>query len=210
MQDAVRVENEPADVRLLQKSFDAGDVGAFRQPDAARVAAKATPVMVARGQDLRADGRRMVRQQRQQSVRRGGGDDFNPAFVLKFSERGDEVAPVRIPCVADGREAVVIHPGEFAVGAVPVSAVDFLFGEVNQPVQVPLVTALEQRIQQHRTERRRKRERERRGHAVAPPAFEGLQERDVSFRDGLEEPVFLQEFFVFRVAHERQVRVQNE
>ena len=92
VQHAVRVEDEPADVRLLQKRFDAVDVGAFRQPDAARVAAKATPVMVARGQNLRAEGRRMVRQQRQQPVRRGGGDDFDAALVLKFAERGDEVA----------------------------------------------------------------------------------------------------------------------
>ena len=69
VQHAVRVEDEPADVRLLQKCFDAGDVGAFRQPDAARVAAETTAIMVARRQDLRADGRRMARQQRQQPVR---------------------------------------------------------------------------------------------------------------------------------------------
>ncbi len=80
VQHAVGVENEPADVGLLQKRLDAGGVGAFRQPDAARVAAKAAPVMVARGQNLRADGRRMVRQQRQQPVRGGGGDDFNPVL----------------------------------------------------------------------------------------------------------------------------------
>src|SRR5271154_3643376 len=30
VQDAVRVEDEPADVRLLQKFLDAGNVGAFR------------------------------------------------------------------------------------------------------------------------------------------------------------------------------------
>ena len=34
VQQAVRVEDEPADVRLLQKYFDALHVGAFRQPDA--------------------------------------------------------------------------------------------------------------------------------------------------------------------------------
>ena len=92
MQQAVRVDDEPADVRLLQNLFHAVDVGAFRQPDAARVAAETTAVMVARDQDLRADGRRMIRQQRQQRVRGGGGDDFQPARVLKFAERADEVA----------------------------------------------------------------------------------------------------------------------
>ena len=86
IQNAVRVEDEPADVRLLQKNFDAGNVGAFRQPDSARVAPEATAIMVARRQNLRADGRWMIREQRQQSVRRAGGDDFQRAFVLKPSE----------------------------------------------------------------------------------------------------------------------------
>src|ERR1035437_4972234 len=34
VQNSVRVEDEPADVRLLQKFFDARCVGTFRQPDA--------------------------------------------------------------------------------------------------------------------------------------------------------------------------------
>jgi hypothetical protein len=72
-------------------------VGAFRQPDAARVAPEAAAVMVARREDLRADGRRMAGHQRQQTVRGGGGDDFQQAFVLKFFEGGDEVAVVMPP-----------------------------------------------------------------------------------------------------------------
>ena len=83
VQNAVRVENEPADVRLLQKLLDAAGVGAFRQPDAARIAPETAAVMVARGEDLRADGRRMVGHQRQQSVRGGGGDDFQHGLRLE-------------------------------------------------------------------------------------------------------------------------------
>ena len=60
VQQPVRVHDEPADVRLLEHSFDALEVGAFRQPDAARVAAEAAPVVVARGEDLCADGGRVV------------------------------------------------------------------------------------------------------------------------------------------------------
>ena len=75
---------------------------------------------------------------------------------------------------------------------------------------MPLVTLAQQRIEQHRAKRRRKRERQPRVNAVALPAFQNLDERDVGFGDGLEEPVFLQKLFVFRMAHERQMRVQDE
>ena len=83
MQQAVGIQDEPADVGLLQEHFDAGGVGAFRQPDAARIAPETTAVMIARGENLRAEGRRMVGQQRQQAVRGGGGDDLQQARVLK-------------------------------------------------------------------------------------------------------------------------------
>src|SRR5664279_2461725 len=74
VQNSMRVEDEPADVRLLQKLFDARGVGTFRQPDAFGIAPKTPVVMVARRQNLRADGRRMTGEQRQQSVRRRSGD----------------------------------------------------------------------------------------------------------------------------------------
>ena len=89
-------------------------------------------------------------------------------------------------------------------------AVDFLFGQVDQAVQDAARNAAQQRVEQHRAERRRERQREARVDAVAPPAFQTLDERDVGFGDGLEEPAFLQKFFVFRMAHKRQVRVQDE
>src|SRR5207248_2481545 len=47
VQHTVRVRDEPADVRLLQNSFHAGGVGAFRQPDAARIATETTAIMIA-------------------------------------------------------------------------------------------------------------------------------------------------------------------
>ena len=75
---------------------------------------------------------------------------------------------------------------------------------------MPLVTVLQQRIEQHRAQRRRERERQPRVHAVAQPAVHDLDQRDVGFGDGFEEPVFLQKFFVLRMAHERQMRVEDE
>ena len=49
-------------------------------------------------------------------------------------------------------------------------AMDFLFGQFDQSVEMPRVALLQQRIEQHRAERRRERQREARVHAVALPA----------------------------------------
>src|SRR6185369_196521 len=72
------------------------------------------------------------------------------------------------------------------------------------------VTILKQRIQQHRADCWRQADGEPRVHAIAPPAFEDLDERQVSLRDGLEQPIFLQEFLVLRMAHKGQVRVEDK
>ena len=89
-------------------------------------------------------------------------------------------------------------------------AVDFLFGQLDQAFEVAQVTVLQQRVEQHRAKRGRERQREARVHAVAQPAVHDLNQRDVSLGDGLEEPVFLEKLFVLRMAHERQMRVEDE
>ena len=143
-------------------------------------------------------------------MRGGGGDDFEAALVLKFAEGADEIAVAGPPGVANRSEPVVIHPRQFAEGAVPVRAVDFLFRQFDEAVQVPLVTLAQQRVEQHRAQGRRERKRQARVHAVAPPAFQRLQQRQVGFGDGFKQPGFLQEFFVLGMPHKRQVRVQDE
>ena len=106
--------------------------------------------MIARGENLRADGGRMIGQQRQQCVRGGGGDDFNPAFVLELAKRAHEIAAARAPRVARQTEAVVIHPRQFVKRAVPVGAVNFLLRQGDEAVQMPLVTSAQERVEQHR------------------------------------------------------------
>ena len=86
------VGDKPAEVGLLQGGFDLLDVGAFGQPDAARVAAEATAVMVAGDQDLGADRRGMRGQQGQQGMGGGAGDDLDPPLVLKAAKRADQAA----------------------------------------------------------------------------------------------------------------------
>ena len=97
----------------------------------------------------------MIRQHRQQRVRGGGGDDFDASFVLKFPKCADEIAVICAPRIPNRSEPAMIHPGEFVEGAVPVCAADFLFGQLNETVQVPFVTPAQQRVEQHRAECRR-------------------------------------------------------
>ena len=93
VEDAVRFGDEPADVGLLQNAFDALGEGAFRQPDAARLASETLAVMIARDENLRPQGGRVVGQQRQQRVGRGAGGDFQQPVILKFAERADKLRP---------------------------------------------------------------------------------------------------------------------
>jgi hypothetical protein len=92
---------------------------------------------------------------RQQTMCGGGGDDFQPAFVLEFFERGDEVAVMTFPRFAGAAEAVVVAPGLVAEGAVPVRAVDFLLREFEEVVEMPGVACAQERVEQHRAERGR-------------------------------------------------------
>ena len=71
------------------------------------------------------------------------------------------------------------------------------------------VAAAQQLVLQHRAERRRDRHRQLERHAIAQQPLHHRDERDVGFGDRFEEPVFLEELVVLRMAHERQVRVKN-
>ena len=204
------IADEPADVRFLQYGFNATCIGAFGQPDAARIATETTPIMVARRQDLRAQRRRMVRQQREQRVRGSAGDNFDPAKVLKLAERPDQVPPVGKPGVTDAAEPLSIHLRKRAISRFPSRAVSFLLREPDQASQMLLVAVLQQRIEQHRAKCRRQRQREARLQPVAEPAFHDLNERRIALRDGFKEPVFLQKLFMVRLAYKRKVRVQDQ
>jgi hypothetical protein len=46
--------------------------------------------------------------------------------------------------------------------------------------------------------------------AIVQEVLEHVQQRNVGFGDGLEEPVLFEEIVVLRVAHVRQVRVQHD
>jgi hypothetical protein len=79
--------------------------------------------------------------------------DFQNASVLHLSKRRHQVAIVAMPRIAQRAEPVMVHPGQLVVGAIPVGAVDFLVGQLDQAVEVPLVALLQERIGEHRAQR---------------------------------------------------------
>src|SRR6266568_3785808 len=129
VQNSMGVNNEPADVGLLQNRFHPLRVSAFRQPDAARVPAEAILVMVAGHKDLRANGRRMIGQQRQERVRGSAGDDFQLTQVLKFAKCSYEVTvagKVKLPQLT---ESVEVEQGQLVKRLFPMRPLDFFLGQ---------------------------------------------------------------------------------
>lgn len=68
---------------------------------------------------------------------------------------------------------------------------------------------LEQRVEEHRAEGWGQGKCQGCFHAVAMPAFQLLQQRDVSLEDGFEQPVFLEKPFMLGMPHERQMSVED-
>ena len=83
-------------------------------------------------------------------------------------------------------------------------------GEVERTIKITDVALAEQFVLKHRAQRRCDRHRELERHLVADEPLHHRDEREVTFRDGLEEPVFLQEILVLRMPNKRQMCVENE
>ncbi len=209
--DGVGVDDEPADFRLLQKLVDARRVGAFRQPDAARIAPEAFAVVVARDHDLRPDRLGVLGHQRQVAVRRAAGDDFEFARVLEFAESGEQVAVILVDeNVAAIFQPVQVEPGELVELVVALGAVDFLVGQLDRLVDAADIAVLQKLVAQHRGQRRRDRHGQPEIAAVVEQSVHHVDERNVGFRDGLIQPVFLEKLVVLGMPDEGEMRVEEE
>lgn len=204
------IHNEPSDVRLLQVILQTFEVGALRQPDAARVATETVAVGIASHEYLRSYGGWIAVEQRKESVCGASGNDFENAAVLELAKLTYEVACAAVIRVSQVGEAMVIIPGEVTKGSVPVRTMKFLLCQFQQTVEISCVAILQKRIAQHCAEGRGECEGDLRTQLVMPPAPKNLEQRQIGFCDRLEKPCLLQKFFVLGMAHEREVRVQNE
>ncbi len=72
------------------------------------------------------------------------------------------------------------------------------------------IARLQERVGEHLAERGREVQGKSRFRARRVQGREDLKQRQVDFGDGFVEPVFLQKLGVFWVAHEGQVRVEDE
>src|SRR5262249_51927486 len=149
--------------------------------------------------------------QRQQSVGRGAGDDFEHPALSQLSKRREQVAfPfVDKEAAARTKEFKVKLRKRRQLGLILISF-SLTRGQIDQEIEMPDVTLAQKFVQQHRAERWREGHGKLERNVVVHQPLHHLQERDVSLGDRLEKPVFLEEMFVLWVANERQVRVKNE
>ena len=152
----------------------------------------------------------MIGQEGQQGVGGGAGDNFEPAVLLEFVEGADHVAAISRIGLPQRVKALVVHQRERLIFVVPVRAVNLFFRQFQQGLEVPHVTVLQQRVEQHRAEGGGERQRQPCVHAVAQPAVHDLNEREISFGKGFEEPVFFKKMLVLGVPNEREMRVEDE
>jgi len=122
----------------------------------------------------------------------------------------------QIPAIAIVEEAaqmvevLAVMPGERAELRVRAGAMDLLVAELAEQVEPLRIARHEQLVAQHSDQGRRQRQGDPEGDPVVDAAIEHLQQRKVGLGDRLVEPILLEEFRVFRVAHVREMRVQDD
>src|SRR4051812_22547859 len=77
-------------------------------------------------------------------------------------------------------------------------------------LEMPRVAISQELISQHRTKCRRHRHGELEGHLIPKEPLHHREERDITFRYRLEEPVLLKKLAVLRMPDEREMRVKKE
>ncbi|MEI9897677.1 MAG: hypothetical protein WDN28_28410 [Chthoniobacter sp.] len=93
--------------------------------------------MIARQEDLRADGFLEILHQRQEAVGGRTGDDLDDAALLKFAKGRHEIAvPAFVPVVLALGQAGVIEAGELVKLGVVARAIEFAAGEGDGAIEI--------------------------------------------------------------------------
>jgi hypothetical protein len=145
----------------------------------------------------------MICQQGQHRMSRGAGQNLKPTLILKTFEPPHEIAVAFKPRLPNGTKTFQIENCQLVKWFFPQRPKAFLVRQLAQLVEVSAVSRLQVRIGQHRAECGRERESKGGLHAVPGPAFNHLQEGNVSFGDRLKKPGLLQGPFVFGMTHKR-------
>ena len=120
------IDDEPADFRLLEVSFDSWIVGALGKPYASRISTEAVSIILASDLDLGPNGLGEFPHEWKESVSGAAGNNFQNSCILKFSKGLDKVAMVTITKeMAAVVESVVIKTGEELESGIVLGAVEF-------------------------------------------------------------------------------------
>ncbi len=166
--------------------------------------------MLRRDEDLRPHRLGLVDHQRQESMGRAAGDDLQRPAVLQLPELAREVEPAPFEDPQATPEMVAIVLGQpLELRLVP-GPMQLLVAQFQQHLDVPLQPVLQQRIAEHAQQRRRERHRQPKMHPVIDQAIHHVDQWNISFAGGFEEPVLLHEAVVFGMADVRQVGVEDE
>jgi len=131
--------------------------------------------------------------------------------VGERGEGGDEIAAVALDVGGTGaRECGEVVLCQGLKGRIVAGADDLTLGERDPAFEVALVTRLQQRISEHVEERCESDIVTRYGTAIGREPLEGREQGQIGLGDRLEEPLFLEEGAVFRMAHPREMGVEDE
>jgi hypothetical protein len=139
----VGIDDEPANFRVLEVSFDSWIVGALGKPYASRISTEAVSIISASDLDLGPNSLGKFPHEWKKPVSGAAGNNFQNSRILKFSKGLDKVAMVTITKeMAAVIESVVIKAGEGLEGGIVLGAVEFLAREFDlffQPVHVSVL-----------------------------------------------------------------------
>ena len=202
------------DAGVVEHGVEPGGVGALGQPEAGGIVIKTFAVGLDTDLDLGVRDFGGVEMEGEDGVGGGGGGDFEDTEVLEMAEGVEDVSvETGGEEVFDLLEAVAVEAGEvsppgLAEGAV---AADVVVGEEDGAFEVVDEARLEERVAHHGGEGGGEGEGDLEvGDAVVFEAGEDVEEREVGFGEGFEEPVFFEEAGVFGVADEGEVGVEDE
>jgi len=155
IENAVSVDNKPANFSFLEIVFDSRKIGTFGEPNPPRIATKAVSVIVLGDLNLGPNRLWEIFHQGQEAVGGSAGNDFEDTCILKFSKGGDQVTLVAITKkMAAVMKAIVIEAGERLKGRIVPRPVEFFIGEFDLIFQPMNIAILKQGIPEHGAEGR--------------------------------------------------------
>ena len=143
-------------------------------------------------------------------VCRRAGQKLEISLVPVANERVDDTPVVAQPDLVRHREVLTIECDDGRKSRIPVGAHGLLFYERTKASDVLLEAGPQEVVREHGRERRREAHRDGERDTVGVEAVEGIDQREVTFEEGLVEPSFFEVTFVLRVAHVWQVGMKHE